>query len=142
MSCSPARADMPASECPQKAAGEMSGAALTFSETAKVMHITFACLLCKISNESETPGSAGASAHLATAGASAGGRSPRVRSALCPARCGVSPDRPENHSWSWRRRGRKKEQKPPLRRGASPQPRRGARWHGDRGHRIDGHWSF
>lgn len=42
----------------------MSRGALTFSETAKVMHITFACLLCKISNELETLGFGGASAHL------------------------------------------------------------------------------
>lgn len=48
----------------------MSRGSLTFSETAKVMHITFACLLCKISNELETPGFAGAFSHLKNSRAS------------------------------------------------------------------------
>lgn len=62
----------------------MSRGALTFSETAKVMHITFACLLCKISNELETLGFGGASAHLKNGRASRG----RCSSSLALARAG------------------------------------------------------
>lgn len=151
----------PASECPQKAAGKMSRGALTFSETAKVMHITFACLLCKISNELETPSFCPRlGAHLKTQQHEPGCRASQLGCAAavsCFAR--FYPDATlitgaktaqKNHSCSWRP---KEEEENPRERGAPlpPQPHLRAGWHwAGRGQvpldrwlrRAGGHWSF
>lgn len=142
-----------ASECPQKAAGEMSRGALTFSETAKVMHITFACLLCKISNELETPSFCPRVRVLknTTTRTRLPGFLARVRSGcylLCSllSRCNFnnrSQDCSENHSCSWRPKNKRRRRKStPRERGAPPPPQIHLRagWHrvgGGKGHWID-----
>lgn len=132
----------------------MSRGALTFSETAKVMHITFACLLCKISNELETPSFCRRVRVLknTTTRTRLPGFLARVRSGcylLCSllSRCNFnnrSQDRSENHSCSWRPKNkrRRRRKSTPRERGAPPPPQIHLRagWHrvgGGKGHWID-----
>lgn len=136
----------------------MSRGALTFSETAKVMHITFACLLCKISNELETRSFCPCLCALknTTTRTRLPGFPARVCSGcylLCSllSRCNFnnrSQDCSENHSCSWRP---KKEENPrewgaPLT-PASPKSRvaLGCWWQvplSQWPQRAGGHWSF
>lgn len=127
---------------PKGSRGNEPGA-LTFSETAKVMHITFACLLCKISNELETPSFCRRVRVLknTTTRTRLPGFLARVRSGcylLCSllSRCNFnnrSQDRSENHSCSWRPKNkrRRRRKSTPRERGAHPPPQIHLRagWH-------------
>lgn len=118
------------------------------------MHITFACLLCKISNELETPSFCRRVRVLknTTTRTRLPGFLARVRSGcylLCSllSRCNFnnrSQDRSENHSCSWRPKNkrRRRRKSTPRERGAPPPPQIHLRagWHrvgGGKGHWID-----
>ena len=125
----------------------MSRGALTFSETAKVMHITFACLLCKISNDLETPSFSGASAHLQKQQQA---RRPgwRARGPLSALLCihrdatlitlAKTARKITAVAGGKGKKKKKKRKKNPLNRGAASPPAWPRSRAGRRGHRIDG----